>query len=562
MADLDRQLAAALRDGGVEARRHGHAVIVWSTSSPWVDVHDDGDTLVVVDGTLHGGAPPGRPAAAMARLYRTHGRAFCAGVLGDYVVAVLDRPSPSLLVARDPVGVRPWYTAGSGSDLLGASDLATLANAAWVDTTPNTAALIEYLAAVPQSRGPTLYRGIATLPPGCTWRVEHDFADVQRHHRWAVALDGVAEWGDALAMTRNLLDEAIDSRTSAGTSATTSELSGGLDSSCVTGTLHQRGHDDLVAARLVFPAGPADEKAYSDAAAAHWGIPLVSANPWMPSEDVFLELTRHLRRPPPDPNFTMFISLHRLLSGMGRGDSLTGLGGDDAFVPMPVGALVVSSVRRRGRGLMRGLRSYSDATRQTPWAGVVRPTLAHLAGRRGRPPAWMSRRAVEEAGLTELFAAKPVSVTGIAAVDERLAGLSSGYIAHVLEDRAVVTDLVGRRETHPFLDPRLVQGLYGLNPWWSVEGGRSRALQVAAFADRLPPVVARRQSKAEFSAVVWPQMLHRRDLDRVRRGPLRELGWLDDAGFAAVVDAAGEGKAAAALPLSRCVSLDRWLRLV
>ncbi len=148
----------------------------------------------------------------------------------------------------------------------------------------------------------------------------------------------------------------------------------------------------------------------------------------------------------------------------------------------------------------------------------------------------------------------------MAAIDARLAGLVSGYGASILEDRALLADRLGRRDTHPFLDPRIVQVTYGLDPWWPVRGGHYRALQVHAYADRLPPGVMARRSKAEFSEIAWPQTLDDHTLSRVRTGPLRQAGWLDPAGFDEVVGRAREGRANAALPLSRCVAVDRWLR--
>lgn len=98
-----------------------------------------------------------------------------------------------------------------------------------------------------------------------------------------------------------------------------------------------------------------------------------------------------------------------------------------------------------------------------------------------------------------------------------------------------MTDSIGRRESHPFLDPRFIEATYGLDMWWPVRDGHTRALQAAAFSDRLPPLVAQRHSKADF-----------------------DFGWLDSTGFDMLLGKAKEGKANAAIPLSRCVSLDRW----
>ena len=175
-------------------------------------------------------------------------------------------------------------------------------------------------------------------------------------------------------------------------------------------------------------------------------------------------------------------------------------------------------------------------------------------------PDWVAPEAVRRADLPRLFRRRPPRVTGIAAIDERATNLTTGYDAAILEDRAVVAGLVGRRDSHPFLDPRVVVATYGLDPWWPSRGGHTRALQVAAFADRLPAYVAERRTKAEFSEVFWPHVLREEMMARVAGGPLAARGWLDRDGFERLVARGVDRKANAAIPLARCVSLDGWLR--
>ena len=180
--------------------------------------------------------------------------------------------------------------------------------------------------------------------------------------------------------------------------------------------------------------------------------------------------------------------------------------------------------------------------------------------RRGTLPGWVRKDVAARAGLADLLHERPEPVTGIAAVDERLDNLTGGYVAEILELGAIVADLTGHRSTHPFLDPRFILATYGLDPWWPTRDGATRALQAAAFVDRIPPLVAERRSKAQFAEVFWPTLLHDDVVDAVRRGPLNDLGWLDDQGFDDLVGRARRGMANAAIPLARCVSVDHWLR--
>ena len=106
------------------------------------------------------------------------------GLLGDFVIIVLDRRTDTLLVARDPVGVRPWYLASANGDPIGASDIATLVALPGVDGTIDETTVIHYLAAVTQSRGPTVYRAVTTLRPGQTWLMSQGRSRTLTHHRW------------------------------------------------------------------------------------------------------------------------------------------------------------------------------------------------------------------------------------------------------------------------------------------------------------------------------------------------------------------------------------------
>ena len=552
---------------GVERRelslvRHEDLVVVHAAGSRWVDAHDDDDVLVVLDGRLHSlGSEPGGQAAWLHARYRSCGTDVARGLLGDFVLVVLDRARHTLLVARDPLGVRPWYQAGAGRHHAGASDLATLASLPWVGTAPDERIAIEYLAAATESLGPTLYRSIRTLRPGRTWHVRRGDVGTFAHHRWELRPELDISWPDAAERCRSVLGQVVRDRLDP-EGPVTCELSGGLDSSAVVGTVVLLGRpDDLTVGRLLFDTPRADERIYSDAVIDHWGLEAVSSPPWIPTEEECRELTRALRRPMPDPHFTMFAGLHRRLLERRQHYSLTGLGGDDAFVTCGIGGRVVSGFKLRQRAVVRDLARSVGRNPRRAWTGLLKPTLHHLAPWRGdRLPGWVSSDAAARAELPRLFRRRPERVTRVDAIDERIANLTSGYDACILETRAVLTDWFDRRESHPYLDPRFVEATYGLDPWWPTRDGHTRALEVEAFADRLPPLVARRQDKADFPEVFWPQLLDREVLARIRTGPLAELGWLDRAGFEDLVANAKEGKADAAIPLSRCASLDRWLR--
>ena len=560
---LRHHLSPGVSDDSIAWESYEDQAVAWARRSPWLSSHDDGDVLVVLDGRIHEPRVQGvPPAEVLHRRYRAVGTALAEGLLGDFVLLVLDRTRSRLLVARDPLGVRPWYQSGGGPRRAGASDVATLCALPWVDDGVDEDVALGYLAAVAPRHGETLHRGITTLLPGCTWTLDSSGARHRRHHRWVFRPEPRLSWDEAAQRCREVLDQAVRCRIATAGSAT-SELSGGLDSSAVVGTAMLLGREDLVVGRLLFEGPAADERRYSDAVLEHWGLTAVSAPPWRPSEQESEELTRNLRRPAPDPNFTMFASLLGALRERGRCEGLTGIGGDDAFVSMPLEARVISAAQLRQRAVLLGLAGAARRDPRQAWRQTLRPTLRRLAPWvRPEPVRYVSASASGWPWLVEQVQTTTPAVTGVRAVDERVENMTSGYKAHILEESALVADHCGWRSSHPYLDPRFITATYGLDPWFAVRDGHVRALQVAAYADRLPELVLRRRSKAEFSEVVLSGGVSDEVVHRLASGPLAERGMLDRAGFSHVVVGARLGTASAALPLMRAMALDRWLRQV
>jgi asparagine synthase (glutamine-hydrolysing) len=528
----------------------------------WVSSFDDGKVLVVLDGQLHN-----VPRVSQSSVEILHAR-FCEmgtryaeGLLGDFVIIALDRTRDCLTVSRDPLGVRPWYQARAGQGHFGATDVATLCGLPGVDDSVNEEVALAFLAGVTQSRGPTFHRGITSLPPGVTWISDPRGCRSWQHHQWQFVPESNVTWDEAVERCRATLDLAVGSRIEAA-GAATSELSGGLDSSAVVGTAALGGRSDIVVGRLLFDGEYADERAYSAEVIAHWGLRDVSVRPWLMNDAEAAHLTATLRRPIPDPNYTMFHSLHAALLAEGRASAMTGLGGDDAFVARSHRTRVISAAQLRRHDILRAVLMADMRSPLSGWRRTIRPLFGALSGRaRRRPPSYIAATAAKTLGLADQLARGPQPVTGVLAIDERAAGITSGYLAHALETAAVVADLTGWRSSHPFLDPHFIGATWGLDPWFAVRGGHDRALELGAFAERLPPTVASRRTKAEFSEVAWAGLppateLHR----RLMTGPLADRGWVDREHFARMLAGANERQRWTALPVSRAVALDRWLR--
>ncbi|MGY1769910.1 asparagine synthase-related protein [Blastococcus sp. SYSU D00813] len=560
VADLLRRLRDDLANGAIaKAAYRGH-VVAWTTGHPWVSSSDDGEVLVVLDGQVHRPLAERSLQAELLRVrYRQSGENFARGVLGDFVCIILDRIRDRLVVSRDPIGVRPWFHSSSGKQYAGATDLATVSSLPWVDVSIDEEMALAHLAGEMQSSGGTLYRGISTVAPGSTWTSAAPSPRGRLHHRWNLVPEPEVTWDEAVERCRHVFREIVRDRVAVA-GAATSELSGGLDSSSVIGTLVDMGYDDVLAGRLLFDGPDADERRFSDAVLEMWRVPSVSVGPWLPTDEEFAALCRDLRRPPPDPNFTMTVSLHRGFQEAGRKCALTGLGGDDAFLETTLGSRVVSALQQRRAAVLSPALHELVAHRRGAWRRTWRPLLSYVAGRgRPQPPRYVAERAAREHALRELVASPTVEVTGDRAVDERFSGHSSGYVAAILEDAALVHDLSGWRSTHPFFDPRFIEASYGLNPWFPVRGGHDRALEVEIFGALLPPKVRTRRDKADFAEVAWARPATRDLAQRILSGPLMERGWIDPDAVTDVISDAEQGRAEAALPFCRLVAVHSWL---
>lgn len=540
---------------------HLDVSVIWRSDSTHTTWNDDGNVLVVLDGYVHNLASPTQTQVELlSQRYQMHGRELARGLHGDFVIVILDRTSDGLVVARDPLGVRPWYEAISGREYGGASQFGILASLAWTDTTIDEEAVVRYLAALSENEATEIYRGIRALPAGHTrwWRPDSSFRFA--HHEWNVEAEVDLSWDEGIERSRALLDTAVCSRLNAGMSST-SELSGGLDSSAIVGTLSTLRPHNLIVGRMEFDGRSADERQYSTAVAEHWGLEMISVPPWNPSSEENAELTRTLRRPIPDPHFTMFASLQCAFQASGRRTAFTGLGGDDAFIATSAGSRVVSAFQLRRWSVIADIARTAGRDPRSAWRTMLGPAFYRITNLVPRDvPYWVAPHSARAAGIGK--PERPLRVTGIAAVDERLTSVTSPWDAGILESRAAVCDLSGHRDTHPFLDPDFITGTYGLDPWWPAVGGHTRALQAAAYRDRLPTMVADRRSKAEFSVAFWDQLLDAELLEDTRTGPLSEHGWLDRDGFERLVENAKSGKANSAIPLSRCIGLNRFMRSI
>lgn len=104
-----------------------------------------------------------------------HGESFLLRLQGMFALAFYDSERREGLLARDRFGIKPLFFASQSGRILFASEIKALQP--WLDTTPDPATSMAYLAGVLAPTAPsTFFAGIRSLEPGTYIRISRDIS--------------------------------------------------------------------------------------------------------------------------------------------------------------------------------------------------------------------------------------------------------------------------------------------------------------------------------------------------------------------------------------------------
>ncbi|MFJ1338343.1 N-acetylglutaminylglutamine amidotransferase [Pseudomonas caricapapayae] len=210
--------------------------------------------------------------------YHAWGAELLPRLNGMFALAIWERDSQQLFLARDRLGVKPLYLSRNGERLRFASSLPALLQGGDINPMLDPVALNHYLnfhAVVPAPR--TLLANVEKLPPATWMRVDAQ-GRVEQQVWWQLQYGprtdeqhlSLEDWRDrVLDSTREAV--AIRQRAAVDVGVL---LSGGVDSSLLVGLLREVGVADLSTFSIGFEdAGGerGDEFQYSDLIARHYG---------------------------------------------------------------------------------------------------------------------------------------------------------------------------------------------------------------------------------------------------------------------------------------------------
>ena len=474
------------------------------------------------------------PALVLAA-YDHFGEKFPERLAGDFALGLFDPNRRQLLLARDPIGIRPLHYARAGSTFLFASEIKTILAHPLITPEPNDDMLAEYLLNGPgDPLGMTCFKHVFSLlpahlailsPGGMTVRRYWDF-DLTERVRYA-------SFEDYAAAFRDHLERAVRRRMRS-VSPVVVSLSGGLDSSsifCIAEQFRRSApsrHPAIRGLSYLSPAGsPSDEQEFLVAIERDYGT-AIERIPLDPPRllDGALEEIWHIEAPFLDGQWSDSVRFFQTARELGARTILTGHWADQVLFDQAY--LLDLFLQPAWGDIHRHLRAYAFWMSDTDPAyfrnqfmlDLVKyfvPERLHLLLRRLRGHSgdqhWFTpafRRRIRQRAF-----ARPTMPCASAAAHARSLYLQvrTSHQVMCMEWQNKIAARHGMEIAFPFLDRDLVSFLMSIPGEMQTRDGVPKALLREAMSGVLPDEIVGRRWKADFSHLVNENMVQ--DYDRM-----------------------------------------------
>src|SRR6266436_1314279 len=438
---------------------------------------------------------------------------------GMFALAIWDRRSQRLILARDRLGKKPVYYAPTAAAFLFGSEIKSLL--AWPDLprAPNLSAIDRYLTLGYVSAPQTAFVGIRKLPAAHYLVVEAhadgSFAEPELVRYWRLPEPRAARRQRRVAdLRRDLvahLEEAVRLRLISDVPLG-AFLSGGVDSSAVVATMARVGCGRVKTFSIGFSAKEYDETRYARMVAERYATDHEELVVEPDAVAVLPRLIWHYGEPFADPSAvpTYYVSE---LARRKVTVALNGDGGDECFLGyrrykamryvswldgMPswsraelarlldlapptaqqrfkirrIRGVLQAPEQQPGRRYAFTLASYTDEDKEDCYSGAMRDQLGRSALDLLEPYFTEADSLVAGANWADIHTYLP---------DDLMVKVDVASMAHGLETRS------------PLLDHLLMEWAAGIPPEVNMAGGRTKALFKAAMAPYLPAEILRRK---------------------------------------------------------------------
>ena len=453
--------------------------------------------------------------------YRVWGEGCLSRLRGMFAFALWDAPQKRLLLARDPMGIKPLYYFQTETVFLFASEVRTLLQTGLVPRKPDSTGVLSYLAFGSVYEPWTIIEGVSPVLPGHVLILEK--GTVTSREYWnPLRQAGGRDLGEEPSPDRHAATDRLPAiLRDAVLSHLVSDvpvgvfLSGGIDSSSLVAILSHNGVRANTFS-LVFGEEEFDEGQYSRAVARRFGtdhheIP-VSPDDTLP---LLPDALRAMDQPTIDGINTYLVSAKTRAAGLKV--ALTGLGADEMFagysnfrrVPQMERVAAWSShlpsfARRALAGSASVFAGHGDRNRKLAELAAGGDSIAH--------PYFLMRMLFGPGERKALFASEDYEATEreLAAVLQRSIAESKHldpvnrvsyleaccYMKNtLLRDSDFMSMALGLELRVPFLDRALVETCFRIPGREKLRGSLPKGLLLASLGAELPTEIVNRPKR-------------------------------------------------------------------
>ena len=327
----------------------------------------------------------GTDTEVVLRLYREIGPDFVRRLEGMFALAVYDLRDESLLLARDPFGIKPLYYYAAGQGLAFASEMKALLMLPGLKRRIDPEALHKYLTFLWVPEPDTILQDVKKLPPGYYARYQGGHLHLEQYWDLSFPAAGAAyprSKEDLASEVRTLLQKAVRSQMISDVPLG-AFLSAGLDSSAIVALMAQASPRPVKTFTVTFPPSyrvgesTFDDPAVARRTAEHFGCDHHEIVVEPEVADLLPKIVWHMDEPVADPA----IIASYLVCQEAKSTAtvlLSGVGGDELFAGYR---------KHMVQGWSRAYRWLPGPLRR----GLLEPAIAALPSMRGTPIKGMIR---------------------------------------------------------------------------------------------------------------------------------------------------------------------------
>ena len=450
---------------------------------------------------------------SILRLYEKEGVDFLQRLTGDFAVAIWDGRSQELLLATDRFRVHPlFYYSDPHKLVFGSSMRSILAFPGGIEPTLEPAAVVDVVASsfIPTPR--TIFREVTKLPSGHLLRYRDGRVALSRYWDVDFLQQRTASEPSLAKILRQTFSDAVSSRLSLDlpSSRVGTSLSGGIDSSTLTGVMARQANSRVQSFSIGFKEEDFDEMSYARIAARafHAEHHEYCVTPEDTVEAIPI-LVRHFDEPYANASAVPTYYCAKLAKDHGVQILYAGDGGDELFA---------GNERYAAQKLFEYYERIPSWVREP----ILKPVVFFLADRSGVSLLQKGRKYIEKASLTSADRLSSYSFLRLVEMSEFFEdgflervgqdydpyGMTGYYHAHAPArselDRQLYADLqltitdndlfkvtrmteaAGVCVRFPFLDHRLAEFAASVPAGIKMRGRTIRSFFKNAYADLLP----------------------------------------------------------------------------